>query len=145
MLFLTINTNKIPQKLFYRKNCWRQCFLKWNFISTRLSWLKGAMIERFTQTLKQQNKIISINDIITNWRVRFTVRFYCVSGWHGRPVGVMVSCLRFLINSKKYTDKLIILLLHGRLVWPTPPTLGGSGLTHREPSISYDVYVSIYL
>ena len=24
---------------------------------------------------------------------------------HGRPVGVMVSCLRFLMNSKKYTGK----------------------------------------
>ena len=27
------------------------------------------------------------------------------SRWHGRPVGVMVSYLRFLMNTKKYTDK----------------------------------------
>ena len=36
----------------------------------------------------------------------FPVRFYCFTGWHGRPVGVTVSCLRFLMNSKYYTDKI---------------------------------------
>ena len=49
-------------------------------------------------------------DIITNyWRC--TVRFYCVSGWHGRPVGVMVSCLRFLINNYILFIKCIIILI----------------------------------
>ena len=46
---------------------------------------------------------------------------------HGRPVGVMVSCLRFLMNSKNIqTNNLII--------------TREAGLTPSEPSISYDGY-----
>ena len=45
---------------------------------------------------------------------------------HGRPVGVMVSCLRFLMNSKNNTNIIII--------------TREAGLTPCEPSISYGVY-----
>ena len=117
----------------------------WNDLIPSIGFFNKWLICRLSVTrwMMTHLKTSSI-DIITNWR--FTVRFCCVSGWHGRPVGVMVSCLRFLINSKNYTDKInnliitreagwrytimstvpheqqklyrqIILLLHGKLVW----------------------------
>ena len=59
-------------------------------------------------------------DIITIWR--FTVRFYCVSGWHGRPVGVCYHVYGSLWTAKIIQNNKLIITRE-------------AGLTPREPSI----------
>ena len=43
---------------------------------------------------------------VSRWCIRISIDIKTIDGsrWHGRPVGVMVSYLRFLMNSRKYTD-----------------------------------------
>ena len=67
----------------------------------------------YIKLIKNKAYVSNNTDIKTNWS--FTVRFYWANFSHGKfsifgfmllscPVGVIVSCLRFLMNSKKYID-----------------------------------------
>ena len=99
----------------------------WNWVKIR-SILRCDINCNFSYIIKMLMIKSMYNYIDIKSNCRFTVRFYCVSGWHGRQVGLMVSCLRFLMNNKNSTDKIT----------------REAGLTPREPSISYDVHDNSY-